>query len=101
MNHTSSLTLFLTTLRTGFLGRIEKKLDQLIDDIKAGRREDTVLSMAKNDEDEVEAQWNMWKSELADEGFTKVELEGYKRWIKAKLLELIESGALHEQPPPE
>lgn len=101
MNHTSSLTLFLTTLGTGSLGRIEKKLDQLIEDVRAGRREDTVLTMADNDEDEAEAQWDMWKSELVDEGFTKVELEGHKQWIKAKLLELIESGVLHEQPPPE
>jgi hypothetical protein len=36
MNHTSSLTLFLTTLGAGSLGRIEKKLDQLIEDVRAG-----------------------------------------------------------------
>ncbi len=101
MSHTSSLNLFLTTLGTGSLGRIEKKLDQLIEDVKAGRREETILTMADDDEDEAEAQWNSWKNELADEGFTKLELESHKRWIKAKLKELIEGGGLYEDPLPE
>jgi hypothetical protein len=96
--HTSSLTLFLTTLGTGSLGRIEKKLDELIADVQAGRREQTVLSIADDDEDESEAQWKTWKNELVDDGFTKVELEGHKHWIKARLLELIESGRLQEEP---
>jgi hypothetical protein len=100
MSHTSSLTLFLTTLGTGSLGRIEKKLDQLIQDVRAGRREETVLTMAKDDEDEAERQWDLWKRELVDDaGFTKVELEGHKHWIKARLIELIEG--LHEEHFPE
>jgi hypothetical protein len=101
MSHTSSLNLFLTTLGTGSLGRIEKKLDQLIEDVRVGRREQTVLTMADNDEDEAEIQWNLWKNELVDDGFTKVELEGHKHWIKARLIELIEGGGLHEETLPE
>jgi DnaJ family protein B protein 4 len=102
MSHTSSLTLFLTTLGTGSLGRIEKKLDQLIQDVRAGRREETVFTMAKDDEDEAERQWDLWKRELVDDdGFTKVELEGHKHWIKARLIELIEAGGLHEEHFPE
>ena len=100
MMHTSSLTLFLTTLGTGSLGRIEKKLDQLIEDVRAGRREDTVLTIADEDEDESEIQWNLWKGELVEDGFSKVEIEGHKHWIRARLAELIESGELSEQPLP-
>lgn len=101
MSQRSTLTLFLTTLGTGSLGRIEKKLDQLIEDVRAGRREETVLTMAigDDDEDESDVQWNILKAELFDDGLTKVEIEGHKHWIKAKLAELAENGGLHEQPP--
>jgi hypothetical protein len=98
MTHTSSLQLFLTTLGTGSLGRIEKKLHELIADVRAGRREETVLTIADDDDDESEKQWNIWKSELVDDGFTKVELEGNKQWIKARILELIRNGDLQERP---
>jgi hypothetical protein len=101
--HTSSLTLFLTTLGTGSLGRIEKKLDQLIEDVRAGRREDTALTFAigEDDPDESEIQWSLLKGELVEDGFSKSELEGHKHWIKAKLTELIENGGLDEQVLPE
>jgi hypothetical protein len=98
MVHTSSLTLFLTTLGTGSLGRIEKKLDELIADVRAGRRADTVLSMADNEEDEAEEQWNLWKGELIEEGLSKTELEEHKHWILAKLLERMENDGLEEPP---
>jgi hypothetical protein len=98
MMHTSSLTLYLTTLGTGSLGRIEKKLDELITDIRAGKREDTILTLADEDDNDSEAQWTIFKGELIEDGFTKSEIEGHKHWIKAKLLELVDSGALTEQP---
>jgi hypothetical protein len=34
---------------------------------------------------------------MVDDGFTKTELEGHKNWIKARLMELSESGSLHEE----
>jgi hypothetical protein len=124
-------------LGTGSLGRIEKKLDKLIADVRAGRREQTVLTMADDAEGDAEEQWKMswnprkegprtltrslrsnhynsrnnkhlnpiffrdrktWKNELLDDRFTKVELEGHKHWIKARLQEPIESGGLQERP---
>ncbi len=101
MAHTSSLTLFLTTLRIGSLGRIEKKLDELIADVRAGRREQTVLTVADDNENDSEEQSRMWKKELIDDGFTKVELDGHKYWIKARMLEIIENGGLKEHDPTE
>lgn len=91
MVHKSYLTLYLTTLNTGSLGRIEKKLDELIADVRAGRRAETVLTLAEDD-NESEVQWNLWKKELAEEGFSKVEIEGHKDWIKAALLQRIQTG---------
>jgi hypothetical protein len=73
------------------LGRIEKKLDELIADVRAGRRAETVLTLAEDD-NESEVQWNLWKKELAEEGFSKVEIEGHKDWIKAALLQRIQTG---------
>ena len=101
--HTSTLTLFLTTLGTGSLGRIEKKLDQLIEDVRAGRREESVLTFAvgEDDPDESEIQWGLLKGELVEDGFAKSEIEAHKHWIMAKLAELIENGGLEEQVPPE
>jgi hypothetical protein len=98
MVHTASLTLFLTTLGTGSLGRIEKKLDELIVDVRAGRKAETVLSMADEDEDESRAQWELLKGELVEEGLTTSEVESHKNWIMAKLLERI--GDLEEQAQP-
>jgi hypothetical protein len=98
MSHTSSLTLFLTTLGTGSLGRIEKKLDELIADVRAGRKEKSVLTMGDENEEESESMWNEWKMELVGEGFTKLELESHKHWIVAKLRELIDNEGLEELP---
>ena len=47
--------------------RIEKKLDGLIADVRAGRRAGSVLSMADDDEDDSEEQWHLWKGELIEE----------------------------------
>lgn len=103
LTHTSSLTLFLTTLGTGSLGRIEKKLDQLIQDVRAGRKEETIITFTieENNPDESGIHWDLLKGELVDDGFSKLEIEAHKHWIKAKLTELIENGGLHEQSWPE
>jgi hypothetical protein len=100
LTHTSSLALFLTTLGTGSLGRIEKKLDQLIEDVRAGRKQETVVTLAleADDADEADAHWSALKEELVDDGFSKLEVESHKHWIKAKLAELLEGGVLEEQP---
>jgi hypothetical protein len=100
LTHTSSLNLFLATLGTGSLGRIEKKLDQLIEDVRAGRKQDTVVTFALEDDDadEADVHWSEFKNELVDDGFSKLEVESHKNWIKAKLSELLESGVLEEQP---
>jgi hypothetical protein len=98
IEHKSSLTLYLTTLNTGSLGRIEQKLDELIANARAERKADTVLSLAEDDV-ESEMQWDLWTGALAEEGISKAELEGHKPWIKATLSQRIKSGELEEQLP--
>lgn len=97
--HTSAIQLFLTTLGTGSLSRIESKLEVIIEEIRSGRREPTVLSTCDDDNVEAEVQWNALKSELVDDGFTKQDIEAHKHWIKAHLQELIDKGELQERVP--
>ena len=99
MERTAELTLFLSILETGSLGRIETKLDELIEDIRKGRREGTILSMVDDDATDAEEQWEIFKKELLDDNFSKTELEVHKGWIRAKLQELIDHEELQEQPP--
>lgn len=58
------------------------------------------FAIEDRDPDKSETQWGALKEELIEDGFSKLEIEGNKHWIKAKLSELIENGGLNEQPLP-
>lgn len=90
--HTSAISLFLTTLGTGSLGRIEKKLDEIVEEIRAGKREPTTLSVVDDDQGDAETQWNKLKDELLEEGLTRWEVEAHKSDIKKKLREVVDRG---------
>ena len=94
--HTSSISLYLTTLGTGSLGRIEKRLDEIVKEVQSGRREPSILSSVDDDLEDADAQWNALKAELLDEGFTKQDIEAHKRDIKVYLASLIDNGKLWE-----
>ena len=94
--HTSTLTLFLTSLGTGSLGRIEKKLDDIAAEIRAGHHEPSVIT-AVNDEpglSQSEA-WTFLFRELAED-FSVQEVEAFKGEIQAYIKQLVERGALEE-----
>ena len=90
--HTGRINLFLTTLGIGSLGRIEKKLDEIVEEIRGGRRAPTILTAVDDDDESAEISWDILKTELLDEGFTRQELERHKSDLKAYLQELIEKG---------
>lgn len=99
MLHTSSLTLFLTRLGTGSLGRIEKKLDDIAADIRAARHEPSLSSVCvDNDVIEQDSAWHILMKELSDD-FAPEDIEAHKSEIKAYIRRLIERGDLHEQVP--
>ncbi|ERF69902.1 hypothetical protein EPUS_05446 [Endocarpon pusillum Z07020] len=94
--HTSTLTLFLTSLGTGSLGRIEKKLDDIAAEIRAGHHELSVIT-AVNDElgpSQSEA-WTFLFRELAED-FSVQEVEAFKGEIQAYIKQLVDRGALEE-----
>ncbi|KAL9613065.1 MAG: hypothetical protein Q9167_002364 [Letrouitia subvulpina] len=95
--HTSTINLFLTSLGTGSLGRIERKLDEIIGEIKAGKREPTLLSVSdEEDPTEAERQWDALKGELLEEGLSKPEVEAHKLTIRAKIQAAIDSTETHD-----
>ncbi|KAF7507694.1 hypothetical protein GJ744_010247 [Endocarpon pusillum] len=94
--HTSTLTLFLTSLGTGSLGRIEKKLDDIAAEIRAGHHEPSVIT-AVNDEpglSQSEA-WAFLFRELAED-FSVPEVEAFKGEIQTYIKQLVERGAFEE-----
>ncbi|KAL9122372.1 MAG: hypothetical protein Q9187_001072 [Circinaria calcarea] len=99
MFHTSALTLFLTSLGTGSLGRIEKKLDDLAAEIRAGQHEPSLISLCnEEDKPEQDSAWRVLIDELSEE-FTRVEIEAHKDEIKRYIRDLLLRGDLDERCP--
>ena len=99
MFHTSALTLFLTSLGTGSLGRIEKKLDDLAAEIRAGQHEPSLISICdEEDKFEQDSAWRGLMSELSEE-FSRDEIEAYKGDIVRYIRGLLARGDLDELAP--
>jgi hypothetical protein len=95
--HTSTLTLFLTSLGTGSLGRIEKKLDDIAAEIRAGHHEPSVMTAVADETVSSESEaWRLLSTELA-ENFSREEIEAYRDEIKYYIRQLMSKGALEEQ----
>jgi hypothetical protein len=85
--HVNGINLFITSLATGSLARIELVLDELVRDVKAGRKESTIVSTY---EDNVEISWDELERELVGDGITKEDIKQYKEEIKGYLRRLME-----------
>jgi len=95
--HTSTLTLFLTSLGTGSLGRIEKKLDDIAAEIRAGHHEPSVMTAVADDTaSSGNEAWRLLSTELA-ENFSRQEIEAYRDEIKEYIRQLMSKGALEER----
>ena len=92
--HAAAITLFLSSLGNSSLGRIEKKSDEILAEIKAGRRESTILSLSEEEEDEDDRAWMTLRIDLVHDGFTIQEVELHKAAIKAYLRKLLLSDNL-------
>ncbi|KAL9039388.1 MAG: hypothetical protein Q9214_004898 [Letrouitia sp. 1 TL-2023] len=93
----TAINLFLTSLGTDTLGRIERKVDEIVREIKAGKREPTLLSVSdEEDPTGAERKWDALKGELLEEGLTKPEVEAHRLAIRAKIQEAIDSAEIHD-----
>ena len=78
----------LATLRAKLLARIETILDELVKDIKEGRKEPSVISHEENEE----LAWSELRREIVGDGITKQDMERYKKQIISYLKRLIEEN---------
>lgn len=97
--HTGAITAFLSNLNSSALERIERKLKDLIKDVKPGKRQSTVLSLGKTmgkenvDPAEVESNWDMFRMEMMTEGFSKNELDTNRAFMEARIHGLLDEDA--------
>lgn len=92
----ANLTLFLHSLETSSLARIEALLEKLIGEVRSGRKAPTVLSAVLDD---TSVGWPQLKNELANEGIPKTDVEMYKGSIQDWIREANDEG-LFEDPDP-
>ncbi|KXL51205.1 hypothetical protein M433DRAFT_41457, partial [Acidomyces richmondensis BFW] len=101
--HTTAITAYLEAVGLGSLTRIEhgldaipqikRTVDTLAAEIRAGRREGTVLTAYDDDEQDV---WKQFRRELIGEGMRSSVIHKYKPQIRRYLRGLAERGLLQE-----
>jgi hypothetical protein len=89
--HVNSIELFIASLSAGSLARIEGILDELVQDIKAGRKEPTIISTCEDDDD---VAWSELEREIVGDGITRQDVEKYKDDIKEYLKKLIQKNLM-------
>lgn len=90
----SNLDVFLNSLETTSLARIESLLEKLLEEVRAGRREPSVLSSVIEN---AAVGWPLLKTELAGVGVPKADIEMYKEPIQEWIKEADEDGILEER----
>lgn len=94
----SKLELFLNSLETNSLARIESQMEKLLQEVRAGRRTPSVLSSVV---DNAAVGWPLLKTELAGVGVPKADIEMFKEPIQEWIKEADEDGILEEREPGE
>lgn len=106
--HVATVTAYLEAVGLGSLARIETGLDVLPEikrvvdalaaDLRAGRREGSIMTTYEDDEKEV---WKQFRRELIGEGMTSSVIHKHKPRIVLYLRSLAEEGLLEEDAPSE
>jgi len=92
------LQLFMQSLSVGSLGRIEVVLDELVRDIRAGRRERSMISCAEEEDDDAdEVAWDVLERELVGEGITIQDVRIHRVDIKEYLIKLIQGHTMENK----
>ena len=88
--HITGINLFISSLSAGSLARIEGLLDELVRDIREGRKEPTIVSTY---EDNDELAWDELERELVGDGITREDVRCYREEIRDYLRRLVEDNA--------
>ena len=109
--HISVLTAYLETVGLSALGRIEhdigelpemrKAIDKIAFEIRAGRRESSVVSTMTPYEGDDQGVWRELRRELISDGFSSVSIKKCKPKLKRYIRYLHEEGLLEEDEPTE
>lgn len=104
--HTSCLSTYLNTVGISAIGRVEKRVNELpemkkaIDglaaELRAGRKEGTVMSTYTDDDTDV---WRQFRRELIGEGFSSDSIQRFSSPLKDHLRRLRDQGLLEEEEP--
>lgn len=105
--HIATIAAYLDAVGLGALGRIERDINSLprrilapiealVADIRAGRREGSIMTTYSDDEKDV---WKQFRRELIGDGLRSSVIHKYKPLIRKYLKELAERGELEELPP--
>ena len=92
-SHTTSISIFLTSLGAKSIARIEDQLDQLAHEIRSGARESTIFIFEDSDKP-VGTQLERLGSELQRGGISKEEVDTHQNGIQAYAQELAERYGL-------
>ena len=92
--YTGAIGLFFTTLNSSTLGRIEKKLEDLLKDHEAGRRAPNFSMNAAGKNDGALTRWDSLKQQLLKKGLSSGDLEDYKDYICVRFRKLVINGEL-------
>lgn len=90
--HTSAINLFMSSLKAGSLARIELAIEELVIEVRAGRRSPTVLSV-QDDSAESSDAWRELEAELLDSGVTKKDIERNRDAIRSYIKSLVSDEA--------
>ncbi|KAH8803494.1 hypothetical protein F5884DRAFT_805703 [Xylogone sp. PMI_703] len=101
--HISAITAYLETIGIGSLGRVEHSfaemktvIDNIAMEIRAGRREESIMTTYENDDKHV---WRQFRKELIGEGFSSDDIRHFSSSLKAHLKSLRRQGLLDEEEP--
>jgi hypothetical protein len=87
--HINGINLFISGLSAGSLARIEMVLEELVKDIKHGKKETTVISTCEQND---ELAWSELERGLVGDGIMKHDVERYKVEIKLYLMKLVQES---------
>ena len=106
--HITAFGTYLSILGISSVGRVEdnvkilpemkRTIDNLAAEIRAGRREGSVMTTYEDDEKEV---WRQFRRELILDGFQSGKIDMVKRHLRRYLKRLNEAGLLDEEVPEE
>ena len=102
--HTTSLSTYLNTVGVSVIGRMEKRVDELpgmrkainglAAEMRAGRREGSVMTTYTDDEKDV---WRQFRRELIGEGFSSRSIHKFKIPLKNYQKQLNDQELLDEE----